>query len=328
MKKLRIVFFMLMLFCSIQYVMAEELTNVKASFKHEFDLTNSYEDLYMEITSDNYGENEYRVLFTKNNTNIPNAYNNPDELEYLSIENNIGKILNLEYIAQYGNVYITLYEYDGNNFNKASDTILVNRPQLLSYTNRIIPQFYSDNSMDIKIKDIFSENSTVKFKLGEVNDITLLNKLNGTNNSAYSELMSYAKKDTNSIINGSVLITSTKQGDELGSYPNKWDVTKVAKDKYYYGYFAIDNENGKYYELEDVQLYRLEEGSLFATNYKSDTLPSSEIDASQTTDATSEEKVNNPDTGVSFPVVTIIIIMTGSIVALVFTHKKTVFKQI
>ncbi len=223
------------MFCGIQYVMAEELTNVKVSFKHEFNLTNSYEDLYMEITSDNYGENEYRVLFTNNNTNIPNVYNNPDELEYLSIENNIGKILNLEYLAQYGNVYITLYEYDGNSFNKASDTILVNRPQLLSYTNRIIPQFYSDNSMDIKIKDIFSDNSTVKFKLGEVNDTTLLNKLNGTNNSAYSELTTYAKNDTNSIINGSVLITSTKQGDELGNYPNKWDVTKVAKDKYYYG---------------------------------------------------------------------------------------------
>lgn len=310
---------------------AEDLTNLIVNFKHENDLTNSYEDLYIEITADNFSANEYRALFTKDDSNIPNVYSNIDELELISIheEEGIGTIIGLEKVAR-GNTYITLYEYDGTNFNKASDTILFNRPKLLAHTNRLIGQFYSDNSMDIRIKEIFSENSSVKFKIGEVTDTTLLSKLDGTNNSAYAELMSYAKNDTNAIINGSVQITATVIGDNIGSYPNKWDSTKVSRDKYYYGYFVIDDENGTYYALEDVQLYKLQDGGLYATNYKRGALPNTEIDNSQTTETTSNEKLlkENPKTGESFPIVTYIIIMIGSIVALVFAHKKTVFKQI
>ena len=308
----KVLFAIIMLFMGVQCIMAEDLTNLKVNFKHENDLTNSYEDLYIEITADNFSANEYRALFTKDNSSIPDVYSNIDELEWISIheEEGYGTIIGLEKVAR-GNTYITLYEYDGTNFNKASDTILFNRPQLLAYTNRLIGQFYSDNSMDIRIKEIFSENSSVKFKIGEVTDTTLLSKLDGTNNSAYAELMSYAKNDTNAIINGSVQITATVIGDNIGSYPNKWDSTKVSRDKYYYGYFVIDDENGKYYALEDVQLYQVEEGSLVATNYKYDVVPSADITPGEESQQAEEVEVPNTASTYSIMLILFSVVLVG-----------------
>ena len=319
----KVLFAVIMLFIGVQCIMAENLTNLKVNFKHYSNLSNTYQDLYMEVTADNFGENEYRVLFTKDNSSIPTVYNDPDDLVYLSLQDNVGEILNLEYVAKYGNVYVTLYEYDGTSFNKASDTILVNRPQLLAYTNRIVGQFYDDNSMDIRIKDIYSENSKVKFKVGEVTDTTLLNKLDGTNNSAYAELITYAKNDTNPILNSSVQIGTSRTGDSLGIYSDAWDPTKVAGGKYYYGYFVIDDENGTYYALEDVQLYKLQDGGLYATNFKSETTPSAEITTGD--DVQQSEEVEVPNTASTYSIMIILfgIVLVGlGAIILIRTRNK------
>ena len=301
----KVLFAVIMLFMGVQCIMAEDLTNLKINFKHYSDLSNTYQDLYMEATSDNFSENEYRVLFTKDNSSIPTVYNNPDDLIYLSLQDSVGEI-------------------DGTSFNKASDTILVNRPQLLAYTNRIIGQFYDDNSMDIRIKDIYSENSKVKFKVGEVTDTTLLNKLDGTNNSAYAELITYAKNDTNPILNSSVQIGTSRTGDSLGIYSDAWDSTKVASGKYYYGYFVIDEENGTYYALEDVQLYKLQDGSLFATNFKSETTPSADIDTGY--DTTQSEEVEVPNTASTYSTMLILfsMILVGLGAIILIRTKKNI----
>ena len=283
----------IMLFIGKQCIMAEDLTNIKINFKHEFNLTEEYKDLYIEISADNFSNNEYRALFTKDDSNIPDTHDNNDELIPILMETsdspNYGQILNLDYIAKYGNPYITFYEYNGNNFNKVSNPILVNRPKLLPYTKRIIGQFYSDNSMDIKIKDIVSENSKVKFKLGEVTDLDLLKKLENPNDNAYEELIEFAKNDTNAIVSNTVNIIASRVDDSDGIYSNAWDVTKVTKDKYYYGYFVIDDENDNYYPLEDIQLYKLQNNSLYASNYKSEQI----VEQENISNNSSTDNINN-----------------------------------
>ena len=283
----------IMLFIGKQCIMAEDLTNIKINFKHEFNLTEEYKDLYIEISADNFSNNEYRALFTKDDSNIPDTHDNNDELIPILMETsdspNYGQILNLDYIAKYGNPYITFYEYNGNNFNKVSNPILVNRPKLLPYTKRIIGQFYSDNSMDIKIKDIVSENSIVKFKLGEVTDLDLLKKLENPNDNAYEELIEFAKNDTNAIVSNTVNIIASRVDDSDGIYSNAWDVTKVTKDKYYYGYFVIDDENDNYYPLEDIQLYKLQNNSLYASNYKSEQI----VEQENISNNSSTDNINN-----------------------------------
>ena len=317
-KTSKVLFAIIMLFVGIKCIMAEDLTNVNVNFKHQIDLTDSYEDLYIEITADNFSNNEYRVLFTRDNSDISNVYSNPDDLIYMLMESidsigenpSYGQVLDLKYIAQYGNVYITLYEYDGSNYNKVSDSILVKR-QLLQYTNRIVTQFYDDDSIDIKIKDIYSEDSTVKIKLGEVTDVNLLAKLDGTDNSAYAELITYAKNDTDSILNKTVLLSSSQQGDKLGQYPDVWNSTKVLKDKYYYGYFVIDDENGKYYPLEDVQLYKLEEGNFFACNFKTE----GPIDTETSTVGSASVKSDDVDVPNTASTYSIILVISGVLLA-------------
>ena len=294
----KILLTIMMLFIGTQCIMAEDLTNIKIDFKHEFNLTEEYKDLYIEISADNFSNNEYRALFTKDDSNIPDTHDNNDELIPILMETsdspNYRQILNLDYIAKYGNPYITLYEYNGNNFNKVSNSILLNRPKLLPYTKRIIGQFYSDNSMDIKIKDIVSENSRVKFKLGEVTDLDLLKKLENPNDNAYEELIEFAKNDTNAIVSNTVNIIASRVDDSDGIYSNAWDVTKVTKDKYYYGYFVIDDENNNYYPLEDIQLYKLESNSLFASNYKSEQIVEQEIINNTEQESIVENNVQEP----------------------------------
>ena len=177
--------------------------------------------------------------------------------------------------------------------------------------------------MDIRIKEIFSENSTVKFKIGEVTDTILLSKLDGTNNSAYAELITYAKNDASAIINGNIQITATQFGDELGSYIDKWDATKVYKDKYYYGYFVIDDENGKYYALEDIQLYKLEGGSLVASNYKYDNVPSAEITTNEDVQQSAEVEVPNTASTYSIMLIlfSVVLVGLGAIIIIRTRHK-------
>lgn len=48
------------------------------------------------------------------------------------------------------NISIDFYEYDGSSFNKVSDSILLKRSKYLSLTHKIIGQFYSDKSLEMK----------------------------------------------------------------------------------------------------------------------------------------------------------------------------------
>lgn len=310
MKKIKyiIVIFLIMIL-KTNKINAETLSDISIRFDEGNLVENSYMDSYVYITSNNFEENEYRVLITKDNQNISNSIVNPDDvgLIYIFKDENSNKnyILGsqyMKYASMYGDTYFTLYEYDGNTFNKVSDSILFERPEKLLYTNRIVMQFYVDKSVNIRVNDIYNEESIIKFKIGEVTDTDLLKKLDGTSNSAYEELLNYAKNDNNpNQINKFNINNKSNIVDILGEYDNLYDPSKIKDASYYYGYFEIDTENGKYYPLEDIALYKAESnGSLYHTNYRydinDDNTENDVTDAPSSNDSPNNDKNNDTQT--------------------------------
>lgn len=321
----------LTIFLGVGKVKAENLSNISIDFDEGSELENSYLDSYVYITADNFSINEYRLLLTKDNTNILDSIDNPDDAGLIYIfrsdDSNQCYIYGtdyFEYASMYGDVYFTFYEYDGNTFNKASDPVFSERLNYLPLTSRIVMQFYQDKSVGLKINDIFNENSTIKFKIGEITDTNLLKKLDGTNSGAYEELLNYAIGDNSPIQTNQFKINSTDYtSDTLGEYPNLYDVSKIKDGNYYYGYFEIDTENEKYYPLVDVALYKAEEkGHLIHTNFRNSFTPDNSESKEEVNDAnTNIEKIENPKTGnIEYIIVLVALVSLG--ITLYYAIKK------
>ena len=326
MKKYKNILVSLVLFLIIGVcnVKATELTDLKATLKKSAELKNSYQDLYVEVTSDSFSENDYRALLSKSTDNIPTNVSNGEELSFIlfALDNRkTGEIQDyLKYASQYGNVYITLYEYNGSSFDKASSPILIERPNYLPYTYRIVSQFYSDKSASFKVNEIYNENSTIKFKIGEVKDIELLKKFSNTSNLPYEELIEYAKNDLEPIQTNQVKINSRNSGIADGEFTDVYDTTNIVDGRYYYVYTEIDTEDGIYYPLVDIGLYKSQYNkNLVSSNYRSDSeYESNSKETDENIDIKDEtvENVNAPNTGSSNNIIYIIIGMVFGIVGI------------
>ena len=328
MKKIKyVIVILLIIIIGIYDVNAETLTNIKINFDEGNELKNSYLDSFVNFEIENLSDNEYKVLITKDNLNLPSSINNPDEegLIYLFREENSNELYiygntYYEYASMYGDTYFTFYEYDGSSFNKVSDSILLKRPTYLSLTYRIIGQFYRDKSIDVKLNDIYNENSILNFKLGKVTDTNLLKKLDGSSPNGYEELLDYAKNDSNPTQTNSFKLNSANDNsDTIGKYQNIYDVSKIEDGSYYYGYFQIDTENGKYYALEDIALYKAEnDGTLIQSNFKSQVIESNTENPNVNN---TEEEIENPKTG-NFEYTVIFVSLIVSSFIILYAIKK------
>lgn len=91
----------------------------------------------------------------------------------------------------------------------------------------------------------------MQIKVGEINDVSILNKIKNSDVNGMKELLSYAKSASNSIYNQKVKSTADRNG-----YTEKLDLgyNNLKNASYYYLYVQLDDENGKYYPVEGVTL--------------------------------------------------------------------------
>lgn len=145
------------------------------------------------------------------------------------------------------------------------------------------------------------------YKLGRVTDKSLLKKLKAADYSGFEELLMFAKNDSTNLKSGEL-----KVNDISNEQPALYEQTDLVEGEYYYVYLELDSEEGKYYELDDVNLYQclnnngtlwltdiydqrfkwLEEDELwdkFVEKYKSTELIKSYEDSEATVEITSTE---------------------------------------
>ena len=133
----------------------------------------------------------------------------------------------------------------------------IETPPLPSLGNRISISPFSYTSTDYHIQvnalDTMLYNGvqrTIRFYVGEVTDENLLKKLSENKESAYDELLQYAKEQEPNLQEDSFQDTKTGILDYniVADYP-------IENGKYYFIHSILDNENGTYNDVEDIEIY-------------------------------------------------------------------------
>lgn len=157
-------------------------------------------------------------------------------------------------LEENGDLYVWLYEEDSS---KEHITLIsgqkVERPEYPSYGNRIVygglshafftnvPRLHTDLTAYRARK--------ITVKIGKVTDTKILNKIKNKDASGMADLLSYAKT-------ASADLTTTINSTTNLVTGNSIDVSSLNAQKgvYYYAYFVMDDENGTYYPIEDINL--------------------------------------------------------------------------
>lgn len=94
----------------------------------------------------------------------------------------------------------------------------------------------------------------MQYKIGKITDLNLLKKFKTNEDQAFKELYEYALNDK-----------GLTQGSLTGMYKeadfNPANKITLEKDGYYYAYLKMDDENGKYYPIDDVAIYQENSGT-------------------------------------------------------------------
>ena len=309
-------------------VSADTLDNLSVSVEHESGFENSYMDLYLKITADEFSNNTYKSLITKNTDDISNIITDSSTLVSMTSSTSqpiffkVAPVDYINYASKYGNLYLTIYEYDGEKYNKVSEPFLVERPTLLNYGSRIDAVFYDDKSISLNFNEMYNEESSIKIKIGFVDSFK---------GNSYDELVNFAKNDSG-ILNKTIVLNSYNDNyDTWGKYQNVYDNTNIVNGNYYYVYFEIDTDGGKYYPLNDVGVYKAKNGSLSAEEISRivrNETPKESVPVATTTnkdDKKTSETTTNPKTGVYGGS---ILLVASAIVGYIVIRRKNKFKNI
>lgn len=163
-----------------------------------------------------------------------------------------------------GDIHIWLLEKKQDSNFENHYKVLVNakkieRIEQLSLGSRIGSLFTSfDTSIHVS-EIVASDGRKVKYKIGKVEDVKILNSIKNSEKDCLTTLMNYAK----SAKNGKTGLLNIGKSNSITSSLGLID------NNYYYVYYELDDENGKYYPIEDISLYqaRYSKGNSFGDGW-------------------------------------------------------------
>lgn len=150
--------------------------------------------------------------------------------------------------------YVLSDYYKGEE--KTLSTGEIKRPELPPVGNRIDVYMYEKGSCSTS-QNTYSDSSykrKINYKIGKVNDINLLKTFKSNEREGFKQLLDYAKKNP-------AITEGTLNAGEMLSF-NPIDNVSLEDRGYYFAYYTMDDENGKYYPLEDAQIYIETSGAL------------------------------------------------------------------
>lgn len=266
MKKLKyLIFTLLLTFVGMSGIKAApaDFSNVKLKVEgiNEYSQGSAYIRIYDAVLDET--KDDYAALITKDNTNIPDSIEDGFSLEYYSsiqdlyidedttIKNAAIDSTDYQKAAEkFGNVYVTFYEHEsGSKYNKISETILVEKPANLKLSKRVKIYLFEDStSFYLQTINNISTKRQITYKIGEVTDKTILQKIKNGSYAGLEELLAFGKKDTKAVSTNTVELKS--------GLPAAFEQSDLIEGHYYYAYLEVDSENGAYLPVEDVNLYQ------------------------------------------------------------------------
>lgn len=151
-----------------------------------------------------------------------------------------------------GDIYYWICEeqinYDtGNREQKFIFSKKLQRPALHSLGGRMVCYFSNDSTSTFLYEAYdYKSKRNIKLKIGRITDTSILLAIKNKEANALSRLLAYSKS-ADSIYTGTV---------PLGKSSTITKNINIEDKAYYYVYMVLDDENGKYYPIEDVSLYQ------------------------------------------------------------------------
>lgn len=154
------------------------------------------------------------------------------------------------YFELNGDIYVWFYERyysNGEQIKEHISAIKLDRPALNPVGSRMHAYFFNEYTSTY-LDDFFSSSSSraLKIKIGHVNDINILKNIRDKKSNCLVDLLNYAK-------NADAIYVAQIPLGRSNTITNNFNI----KDKeYFYVYMELDDENGKYYPVEDISLYQ------------------------------------------------------------------------
>lgn len=170
-------------------------------------------------------------------------------------------------------------------------------------------------------EDFSNKNRKLKVKIGTITDKNILLSIKNGETNSLQKLLNYAKS-AKSIYTGTI---------PIGDSNSITSSLNIKNNEYYYVYMEMDDENGKYYPIEDVSLYQALIGNEIGKNlynyldenfkWNLDDGGSSNKPILNNTKTPDNTLANGkiPKAGIGFGIIILIIITVGG---LVFTYYK------
>ena len=218
---------------------------------------------------------------------------------------------------QVGPTYIVFYNRLGSTskFYQATETIdvsysgenvlLGNRVHLFAFADHTSVFLYTIHHS--------SASRTLQYKIGVVDDKTIIKNIVDNKSGAHEALLTYAKK-------AKTIKTGTVEGDSRQDpiYGQK----DIVKDKYYFIY-VVSNDTDTYKEIEDVSLYKA-----YKTSAGLELLREGEFEYDTSSESTAaQKKKKNPKTGIINYSIIAAVVAAAGIIIYVKTKKVTKFPQ-
>lgn len=196
-------------------------------------------------------EKHYYYFYLSHNKNDePDLNKIGEDLNYWKLISSDGKIASVNltsYLETNGDIYIWIAEVQNRDKRIVLNAKKIDRLEQLPLTKRIVGYFSDSLAGGILCYEPYtSTERKINIKIGKMTDNTILKDMKENKNNAITDLLNYAKK-TNSIFE------KTYSFGENSSIP---DNVKFENKGYYFIYFELEDENGKYYPVEDVELYQ------------------------------------------------------------------------
>lgn len=207
------------------------------------------EDFYLKVTG--LKEDGKYYGFISNGKIAPTV---PDtgwiENENLPVTNKPGFPIS-KYLEKSGDIYVWIYETQIVNNVRQNKCIIeaqkIERPALKKIGTRMQCYFFNSYTGTLLYEAHNYENARkINLKIGKVTDKNILRAIKNGETDCLQKLLDYAK-NADSIYTGTV---SLGQSEAIANKLNLID------DEYYYVYMVLDDENGKYFPVEDVSLYQ------------------------------------------------------------------------
>ena len=198
-------------------------------------------------------ENDYYVYFSNNKDekitiiDSNSVYNQSQKWKMLNSLDSIIHSMD-EVVANNGDIYIWICEID-DTYDVPKIIVVakkIERIPQLPLGSRLSAYFHSDSTSTFCWEAQGKDDRQVHVKIGTVTDKTILKAIKNGESDCLQKLLTYAKS-AESIYTGKM---------SLGKSDTITNKMQLVDEAYYYVYMWLDDEEGKYYPVENVSLYQ------------------------------------------------------------------------